>query len=1338
MLQRALIFTTISLVVLALFPLKSQSTKSESLLRQLTNTPSSAVNLNPSLSDDGLTVAFESTADLANTGGTAAFHCVRVDVGNVSVAEVAKSRAVTPGLSRDGSSVVFASSEDLVGQNPDRNSEVYLAEGSTLSQITHTKPESIAARLDDGNFQPSLSSDGRFIAFSSNRDLVGLNGDGNTEIFIYDVAAQNYTQITSGVRPARVGSAKIAGDGARVVFVSSSKESDETSDLVLYERSTGSTTLLASGIENLLFAPGRTISNDGARFVYSAGSTSTQSEVMLFDVSARSARQLTSLGTRSTDVNLEPTISGDGKRVAFATRRKVTARSDGSVELYVFDIPTWQIQTITDGPAIATAGVVSSLNFDGSLVAFSFPRVLTDASADSATANNSEIYLAAINPRPAFGVASAVNSAANGNEPAEVKTVAPDSIVNVRGSALALETVEADPSSSDQLPFSLAGTTVSVNGLPARLLFASPFEVVVVLPPLLTEGPGELMITNREGFPAKAPLVIKRGSPGLFTLTGDGRGDGVLLDGDTLSRSPFDPTASHLRLIAFATGIVHADHVSAEINGEPIVIEHVLRSSLQGLDEIHLLIPGSFRGAGLVTLVVTADDSKSNAITLTLAGSPLRDLMINEFLADPPDGLAGDANHDGVRSASADEFVELVNTTTRDIDIGNYELLTRGSNGSLEVVRHRFATGTIISAGTAVVVFGGGNLDPANAVFGGAEVLKASSGGLSLLNSEGLISLRDSMGSRVSSVSYGAGSGLQADNNQSLTRSPDLSGSFVIHTLAAENRSDLFSPGTRVDGRTFVSSPAISSVQVFAPRQELDLGEQMELSARAFDFQGEELDGVIFRWRSSAPSVVAIDTLGVARAVGFGTAQLTATARGATSSALEVVVRQPSPSPSPTPEASPSPTPEPSPSPSPSPSITPLPSPSPTVSPLPSPSPSPSNSPLPSLVISEFRTRGPNGANDEFVEIYNNSDATVNMSGFKLRASNGSGSSTTRLTVNAGTLIPAHSHFLATNSGGYSGTVIGDQNYSSGITNDGGLALTLADDTVIDQVGLSVGSSYKEGMHLAPLPSDANQSYERKPGGLNGSTVDTDDNFNDFALLTPADPQNLSSSPTPSESPTASPTPSPTPTLTPSPTPTPLSPQVVISQVFGGGGNSGAPYRNDFIELFNRGQSPVDLSGWSVQYSGATSSTWAVTNLAPLMLAPGQYYLVQEASAGANGSALPTPDSLGTTGMAATAGKVALVTSRTQLSGTCPIGAVIVDLVGYGPTASCFRGSGPAPAPSNTTAALRRTDGCTDTPGNSSDFLAGQPNPRNSSTSVNPCASLLTAILQRLYEGHWP
>lgn len=76
------------------------------------------------------------------------------------------------------------------------------------------------------------------------------------------------------------------------------------------------------------------------------------------------------------------------------------------------------------------------------------------------------------------------------------------------------------------------------------------------------------------------------------------------------------------------------------------------------------------------------------------------------------------------------------------------------------------------------------------------------------------------------------------------------------------------------------------------------------------------------------------------------------------------------------------------------------------------------------------------------------------------------------------------------------------------------------------------------------------------------------------------------------------------------------SPDIVISQVYGGGGNSGAPYANDFVELYNRGTTPVSVTGWTVQYASATGSSWSRTTLSGT-IAPGHYFLVQEAAGAA-------------------------------------------------------------------------------------------------------------------------
>lgn len=185
---------------------------------------------------------------------------------------------------------------------------------------------------------------------------------------------------------------------------------------------------------------------------------------------------------------------------------------------------------------------------------------------------------------------------------------------------------------------------------------------------------------------------------------------------------------------------------------------------------------------------------------------------------------------------------------------------------------------------------------------------------------------------------------------------------------------------------------------------------------------------------------------------------------------------------------------------------------------------------------------------------------------------------------------------------------------------------------------------------------------------------------------------------------------------------------VTIAQVYGGGGNQGATYSRDFVELKNRTAQPVQLRGWSLQYASSTGTNWS-NNLALSGVIPaGSSFLVQLATGGANGSALPTADLTGTTDMGAAAGKVALLTGTAQApTGTCPPSDRIVDFVGYGTTANCNETTN-APAPSTTTAVHRDVMGCVDEGDGATDFMPFLPVPHNSASGASFCACVSDVV----------
>ena len=374
------------------------------------------------------------------------------------------------------------------------------------------------------------------------------------------------------------------------------------------------------------------------------------------------------------------------------------------------------------------------------------------------------------------------------------------------------------------------------------------------------------------------------------------------------------------------------------------------------------------------------------------------------------------------------------------------------------------------------------------------------------------------------------------------------------------------------------------------------------------------------------------------------------------------------------------------------------------------------------IVISQVYGGGGNSGatlRSDFIELFNAGNISQDISGWSVQYASSTGTSWQRTNL-SGTIQPGQYYLIKQADGANTSATplpAPDATGTIAMSATAGKVALVSNQTTLTSVSCPAGSAIIDFVGFGSatncfegIGGTATLSNTTAALRANNGCTDADNNSADFSTGSPnprntATPINLCFKP---------------------------EPKVVVSQVYGGGGNTGATLRSDFIELFNAGTGPQDLTGWSVQYASSTGSSWQRTNLSGT-IQPGQYYLVKQAD-GANTLAtpLPVPDATGTIPMSGTAGKVALVSNQTNLTGTCPTGSTIIDFVGFGTATNCFEGSGGTATLSNTTAALRANDGCTDTDNNSADFSAGTPNPRNTASPFNICPLVFGIVTNSL------
>ncbi|TYP97420.1 Calx-beta domain-containing protein [Tenacibaculum adriaticum] len=247
--------------------------------------------------------------------------------------------------------------------------------------------------------------------------------------------------------------------------------------------------------------------------------------------------------------------------------------------------------------------------------------------------------------------------------------------------------------------------------------------------------------------------------------------------------------------------------ISAGTNSGEITLTSIQDDEVEGIETINIIVGDTFLSTFDINISVTDDDVNTDTDNdgvfdavdacplvpgeISNNGCPFS-VIINEVLYDPPTGLAGDANGDGTRDATDDEFIEFYNDSDNELDLTGYTV------SDTSQVRHTFPTGSIVPARGILVLFGGGN--PTGS-FGGAVVQLASEGTLNISNAGDVMTLRGVTGNVV--VAFDV-NGLSGNPDESYTRYPDLTGDFVQHGAEVpESNGALFSPGTKVDGSSF-------------------------------------------------------------------------------------------------------------------------------------------------------------------------------------------------------------------------------------------------------------------------------------------------------------------------------------------------------------------------------------------------------------------------------------------------------------------------------------------------------------------------------------------------------
>ncbi len=364
-------------------------------ISQITETSDPVFNRHPSISDNGDRIAFVSDKD----GNTYDNYDIFLYDGTPNPTNVTNSGSgVTneqPSISGNGNYIAFVSDGNLTGGNADRNREIFSYPG--ISQVT-VSPGTV---ILFGNLSPSINYTGTRIAFVSDHDLdSGNNADGNQEIFLDDGGSIN--QVTDSTLAANF-RPSINKDGSRIAFVSNAdlapgSNPDGNQEIFLYDNSTGISQVTTTGSGVINEQP--SISGDGSRIAFVSNAdlapgNNPDGNQEIFLYSTTGISQVTTTGSGFT--NEQPSISDDGTRIAFVSNDDLTgggSNPDGNPEIFVaFDFYNVTFDQVTS-TTIPITNSHPSINKSDTHVAFvSNGDLITGDNSDG----NQEIFLAECN-----------------------------------------------------------------------------------------------------------------------------------------------------------------------------------------------------------------------------------------------------------------------------------------------------------------------------------------------------------------------------------------------------------------------------------------------------------------------------------------------------------------------------------------------------------------------------------------------------------------------------------------------------------------------------------------------------------------------------------------------------------------------------------------------------------------------------------------------------------------------------------------------------------------------------------------------------------------------------